>query len=45
MNVKEKEDEFMGIFVLSCLYVKLEVPHHQISDVAVINRGDGRNFK
>ena len=36
MNVKEKEDEFRGIFVLSCLDVKLEVSRHQISDVVVV---------
>ncbi|AES92494.2 hypothetical protein MTR_4g130650 [Medicago truncatula] len=34
-----------GIFVLSRLYVRSDAPRQLISDVAVINWDEGRNFK
>jgi len=42
---REKENEIKGIFVLSHLYVKSDVPCQLISDVAVINWVKRRNFK
>ncbi|AES64222.1 hypothetical protein MtrunA17_Chr2g0286261 [Medicago truncatula] len=42
---REKEDEIKGIFVISRLYVKSDVPHQLISDVAVIKWEEGRIFK
>jgi len=45
-NEKEygEEDEIKGIFVLSRLYVKSDVPRQLINDVAVIKLVKGRNL-
>ena len=38
-------DESRGIFVLSHACESISLPPNQISDVAVINWSEGRNFK
>ena len=45
MNKNTQEDEIKGIFVLSRLYGKSDLPCQLTSDVAVINWVKGRNFK
>ena len=49
MNMKNEkeygeEDEIKGIFVLSRLYVKSDVPRQLINDVVVIKLVKGRNL-